>query len=57
MFDKTLKIRIGSKFTGLPFGMVLHATTRKLKIKLKNAFDLMDWMEAIIDSINLNAYC
>ena len=56
-FDNTLEIAVGKKKTGQDFGIILHTTSRKLSIKLKDNFELVDWIQAFVDSILANPYC
>jgi len=57
LFDKTLKVRVGKHYTGDQYGIVLFTTSRRLRLQVKNAFQLMDWLESIIESIFANPYC
>lgn len=57
MFDHTLRVRVGIHYTGEKRGIVLYTSSRRLKIKVKNHFELIDWLEGIIDSISKSPYC
>lgn len=51
MFDKTIRVRHGIRYTGNRKGMEIHTSSRKLRIKFKTMHDLYDWLESLIDCI------
>ena len=57
MFDHTLRVRVGIHYTEEKYGIVLYTTSRRLKIKVKNSYELADWIEGIADSISKSPYC
>lgn len=57
MFDHTLRVRVGIHSTEEKRGIILYTSSRRLKIKVRNDFELIDWLEGIIDSISKSPYC
>lgn len=57
MFDKTMEILLGKNSTGHPYGMIVGASTRKIKLKFGSSFELVDWVTSILESISRNPYC
>lgn len=57
MFDHTLRVRVGIHYTGEKYGIVLYTSSRRLKIKVRDSYELADWIEGIADSIAKSPYC
>lgn len=56
-FDMTLRIRHGERYGEGDFTILLYTSSRKLKIRLKNLIELLDWMDGIANSIMESPYC
>lgn len=57
LFDHTLRVRVGIHYTEQKFGIVLYTSSRRLMIKVRNGYELADWIEGIVDSISRSPYC
>lgn len=56
-FDNTLRVRHGEKYGGDDFSIVLYTSSRKLRIRVNNLVELLDWMEGLCDSVKASPYC
>jgi len=56
-FDTSLQIRHGEKYADIEYGLVLKTSSRKLKIKVKSYLELLDWIQALITSVDRSLYC
>jgi len=56
-FDNSLQIRIGPNYTEEKAGIILYTTSRRLKIRVKTKFQMLDWLAALVDSVQVNPYC
>lgn len=57
LFDSTLQVGAGRQATNDRFGISINTSTRKLRMRVKSSFEMLDWIECFIDSILRNPYC